>query len=392
MTGWRPRVTIVGAGIGGCTLAAELHAAGIDCRVYEQAPALKPVGAGVQLAPNAVRPLHRLGLTDHLRAVAVPVGAIQMRRWNDGATISRLPLDGCVEQFGAPYLTVLRSDLHHGLVGLLPPGSLRLGRRVVAVHDGPDQAELEFTDGARERADVVVGADGIHSVVRAGLHRDEPRFSGQLIFRGLVPADRVPSLTQDPRVQLWLGPNQHCVGYPVAGGRMVSFGATVPATAGQQESWSAVGEPGELALVYRDWHPEVRKLIGSADEMGRWALHDRDPVVGWSGRRTVLLGDAAHPMLPFLAQGANQAIEDAVALARCLTAADRDDVRPALRRYERVRRPRTDEVHLRSRANNRTLHLADGTRAQERDARLATAANLRDQEWLYGYDAAAAVA
>ncbi|MEV4627328.1 FAD-dependent monooxygenase [Micromonospora sp. NPDC049523] len=392
MAGGQPRVAVVGAGIGGCTLAVALYAAGIHCTVYEQAPALKPVGAGIQLAPNAVRPLRRLGLGEHLRAVAVDVTAIHMRRWSDGATISRLPLAGCVEMFGAPYYTVLRADLHDGLVGLLPAGSLRLGRRVVAVHDAADRSELEFADGGREAADVIVGADGIHSVVRAGLHRDQPRFSGQLIFRGLVPAERVPFLTDDPRVQLWLGPDQHCVSYPVASGRLVSFGATVAAAEGRAESWSAEADPGEVALAYRDWHPQVRELIAAADAVGRWALHDRDTVTGWSGRRTVLLGDAAHPMLPFLAQGANQAIEDAVTLARCLADADPDDVRPALRRYEAVRRPRTDEVHLRSRANNRTLHLRDGALAHERDERLSRTVDLRDQEWLYGYDCAGAVA
>jgi salicylate hydroxylase len=376
-------IAIVGAGIGGCTLAAALHAVGIDCTVYEQAPALNPIGAGIQVAPNAARPLLELGLGPFLSSSGVRVSAIHMRRWDSGETISKLPLAECPSVFGAPYYTLLRADLHDGLVGLLPPGTLRLGRPVVAVHDGPSPS-LEFADGGRVHADLVVGADGIHSVVRAGLHTDEPRFSGQLIFRGLVPADRVSFLTADPRVQLFLGPGKHCVSYPVAAGSLVSFGATIPGSSypfasAFAESWSSRGDVRELAAAYGGWYPEVRKLIEAADTAGLWALHDRDPITGWSGQRTTLLGDAAHPMLPFMAQGANQAIEDAIVLARCLS---RYDVDAALVRYEEIRRPRTEDVQTRSRGNNRTLHLTD----EEREQGLAPA-ELRSQEWLFGYDA-----
>jgi salicylate hydroxylase len=227
--------------------------------------------------------------------------------------------------------------------------------------------------------------------VRAALTKDRPRFSGQLIYRGLVAAEKVPFLVDEPAVRLWLGPGQHCVSYPVSSGRQVSFGATRQAEIGGAESWSAQGDITEVREVYRGWHPEVRKLLDAADTVGRWALHDRDTITGWSTARLTLVGDAAHPMLPFLAQGANQAIEDAVVLALCLQRYGLDDLETALGRYQELRVPRTTEVHTRSRANTRTLHLADGPDQAERDTTLGSGTGLAAQEWLYGYDAESAV-
>jgi salicylate hydroxylase len=401
------RIAVVGAGIGGLTTAAALHRAGLRCTVYEQAPQLAEVGAGLQLGPNAVRHLHRLGLAGHLAQVAVRPAAIEMLRWDDGRTIMQTPLDGCPALFGAPYYTVHRAHLHQGLLDLLEPGTVRLGLRCTGIAERPGEVELRFADGSATTADLVVGADGIHSVVRGWLAPDEPRFSGQTIYRGLLPAAAVPWATR-PRVRLWLGRDQHCVAYPVAGGQLVSFAATIPAARWHPESWVATGDPAELRGAYRGWHPDVRELIRAAPAVSRWALHDRATIPTWSTARVTLLGDAAHPMLPFLAQGANQAVEDAVALAACLRAAAAPPttasptatppaaapraaaggpVTVALRRYEAVRVPRTTEVHRRSRANAMTLHLPDGDRQRERDAGLARSAGLRDQGWLYGYDA-----
>jgi salicylate hydroxylase len=255
------------------------------------------------------------------------------------------------------------------------------------VEERPGEVRLSFQDGSSATADLLVGADGIHSAVRGHLVRDAPRFSGETIYRGLVPAERVPELLAEPRVQLWLGPGRHCVAYPVRAGRLVSFGATTPAGGWIPESWSAPGRPEELAAAYQGWHPDVRALIAAAGSVGRWALHDRDPVARWGRGRITLIGDAAHPMLPFLAQGANQAIEDAVVLAGRLAALPAGaDPRPALRRYEQLRRPRAEEVQRRSRANTRALHLADGAEQRRRDEQLA-GAGLAGQRWLYGYDA-----
>jgi salicylate hydroxylase len=388
------RVAVVGAGISGLTLAAALRRGGLRCEVFEQAEQLAEVGAGVQVAPNAARLLHRLGLAEHLDAVAVRPRAIQMSRWDDGRPITRTPLGAdCERMFGAPYYAVHRADLHAGLLALLPPNTVHLGRRCALVQEWSDRVRLSFQDGSSVSADVVVGADGIHSVVRGHLAWDAPRFSGETIYRGLVPADRVPALLAEPRVQLWLGPGQHCVAYPVSAGRLVSFGATTPAGEWFPESWSAPGRPEELATTYRGWHPAVRELIAAADSVGRWALHDRDPIPRWGRGRITLVGDAAHPMLPFLAQGANQAIEDAVVLAARLAAlaaagpASGADVERALTGYQVVRRPRAEEVQRRSRANTRALHLADGAEQRSRDQQLAGAAGLTSQRWLYGYDA-----
>jgi salicylate hydroxylase len=384
----RPTVAVVGAGIGGLTLAAALARAGIHCEVFEQARCLAEVGAGIQVAPNAVRLLHRLGLERQLHAQAVRPRAIELRRWDNDRLLTRTALgDECEALFGAPYYTVHRADLQHALAGRLVDNVLHLGRRLTGVEERPGRAVLRFDDGSTYSADVVVGADGIHSVVREALAADAPVFSGQTIYRGLVPGERVPDLVRDPRVRVWLGPGQHCVCYAVSGGGAVSFGATTPSAAWSAESWSATGDVAELATAYAGWNDTVAKLIGAAGTVRRWALHDREALARWSSERVTLLGDAAHPMLPFLAQGANQAIEDAMALAACLAAVGPAQVPHALQRYEALRAPRAALVQQRSRDNTRTLHLTDGPGQARRDAAMSESAALRDQAWLYGHDA-----
>ncbi|MFI8104301.1 FAD-dependent monooxygenase [Streptomyces sp. NPDC086023] len=390
-----PHIAVVGAGIAGLTLAVALARAGLRCDVYEQTRRMREVGAGVQIAPNASRLLHRLGLGERLRELAVRPSAVEMRRWDDGALLGRTALGAeCEELYGAPYYTVHRADLHQQLLCRLADGSLHIGLRCVGAEEDADGAVLRFEDGSVRRADLVVGADGIHSVVREALAPDEPRFSGQSIYRGLVPSERLPFLMADPKVRLWLGPEQHLVCYPVSGGRLISFGATAPAGDWTAESWTADGRVDELALTYTGWNPDVRKIVEAPDAVGRWALHDRDPIDRWTTGRIALLGDAAHPMLPFMAQGANQAVEDAVVLAGCLAGAEAgpDGLRAALVRYEELRRPRTELIQRQSRANSAKFHLSDGDGQRERDAELAGSQNLREQEWLYGHDAEAALA
>lgn len=385
------RVAVAGAGIAGLAFAAALHRAGIDCHVYEQAEHLTEVGAGVQVAPNATRLLHRLSLRDRLRAVAVTPQAIEMRRWDDGRLLQRTPLGSlCRRRFGAPYYAVHRADLHSGLLSLAPPDRVHLGARLVAVTQSTDEARLHLSDGTTVAADLVVGADGIRSIVREQIVADQPRYSGQTIYRGLVPAQRVPFLLTDPRVQLWLGPDQHVVCYPVSSGRQVSFGATVSASDWREESWSALGDVAQLAAAYVGWHPDVARLIGAAETVSRWALHDRESIGRLSSGRAVVIGDAAHPMLPFQAQGANQAIEDAVVLALCLAEAGPgglSSLNTALRRYERIRLPRTTRIQRQSRANAQTFHLVDGDAQRRRDTSAQTSSGLDRHEWLFGYDA-----
>ncbi|MCF6744053.1 salicylate 1-monooxygenase [Blastococcus sp. KM273128] len=377
---------MVGAGIAGLTVANTLIASGADCHVFEQAGQFADVGAGIQVAPNAARVLHRLGLGPSLDAVAVRPRRIEMRRWDDGAVLRSTDLEPCAELFGAPYYTVHRADLHRVLVEHLPCGVVHLGRRCVGAVEGPDGVALRHSDGSTTTVDVGIGADGIRSVLRRLVADDEPTFSGQHIVRGLVPGTAVPELAADPRVQLWLGPGQHLVCYPVRGGRLISFGATIPASTAGDESWTAPGSASELRARYWDWHPVVDRILAAAEEVTRWALHDREVLHRWSTARTTLVGDAAHPMLPFLAQGANQAIEDAMVLARGLRGIATGEVAPALLGYEELRRARTEEVHRTSRRNTQMLHLPDGPEQRERDAVLGRTADVRTQAWLFGHD------
>lgn len=391
------RVAIVGAGISGLTTAAALLRAGIDCEVYEQAPRLGEAGAGIQISPNASRILHRLGIGSRLDAVAVRPEALEMRRWDDNGVLMRNVLgDACARMYDAPYYAVHRADLHRLLLESLPGGTVRLDRACAGVSDGPDGAQLRFADGLRLTADLVIGADGIHSVVRTTMVEDRPRFAGQIIYRGLIPAGRLPFLLNEPKVIIWLGPGRHCVCYPIAAGRLVSFAATTPATAAEAgaaaESWSQQGRLEDLLAAYEGWNEEITGVLKAADTVHRWALHDRDTVERWSGAHVTIVGDAAHPMLPFGAQGANQAIEDSAALAVCLEGAAPHELPERLRRYQEVRRPRTETVHRTMRQNARNHHYDDGEQQRRRDTQMTDNWGLRAQEWLFGYDAERAAA
>jgi salicylate hydroxylase len=383
---------VVGAGIGGLTVALALRAAGLDVVVYEQADALREVGAGIQLAPNATRLLHRLGLADALAGVGVKPDAIEHKRWQDGRILLRQPLGAmCEKTFGAPYYHLYRPDLLGVLADALPAGTVQLGHRCVALAQDADAVTLTFDNGDTARGSVVVGADGIHSTIRAlVLGPESPRFSGSIAYRGLVPAERVAHLRLPRYSNGWLGPDRHFVHYFVgAGARLLNFVAIVPARDWRIESWSATGEVADALAEFDGWHPTVRTIIAAADRTHRWALYDREPLETWSVGRVTLLGDAAHAMLPFMAQGACQAVEDAVVLARCLTGAGPDAVADALRQYEALRKPRVWDVQRASWRNATTYHLPDGDRQRERDAAWAASATrgpYSERGWLFAYD------
>lgn len=388
------RVVIVGAGIGGLTAAIALRRAGLDVQVYEQAPELREVGAGVQLSPNATRILERLGLGDGLRTVGVRPEALEHRRWEDGRLLMRQPLgESCAQAFGAPYYHLYRPDLLAVLVAALPPDVVHLSHRCVAIAQHGDAAKVRFEGGATAGAPVVIGADGIHSTVREILLGPEsPRFSGSIAYRGLVPVERLPRLAIANAA--WLGGARHFVHYYVAAGRLVNWVGIVPADDWRIESWTATGEVPAALAEFEGWHPQVRTIIGAADRTHRWALYDRDPLETWATGRVALLGDAAHAMLPFLAQGACQAVEDAAVLARCLAEATVEAVPEALRRYQAARQPRVWEVQRVSRKNATTYHLPDGEAQRERDARYAAqaaASPWAERGWLFAFDAEAPV-
>jgi salicylate hydroxylase len=381
------RVAVVGAGMAGLTLAATLARHGIECRVFEQTARLDAVGAGIQLSPNGTRPLVELGLGPALDRVAVRPGAIEVRRWDDDRLLTTTVLGAdCERLYGAPYLTVHRADLQRCLLDAVPDGVVHLGRRCVRVTELDGSARVEFADGSAAEADVVVGADGIRSVVRRSLVQDTPRPSGQTIFRAVVDAAAGEILGGVRNVVIWVGPGQHCVCYPISAGRELSFAASTPAGDWQAESWSARGEVADLLTAYTGWNPGLRALLAAPRAVSRWALHDRPPPTRWSGARTTLVGDAAHPMLPFGAQGLSQGIEDAVTLATLLARSTVDSVPAALGHYERIRRPRLARVARFVHQNHRDHHLLDGPTQHDRDQTLHQDWELPSRSWLFAHD------
>ncbi|MGY1707466.1 FAD-dependent monooxygenase [Geodermatophilus sp. SYSU D00697] len=382
-------MAIAGGGIGGLAAAAFLHRAGHEVSVHEQAGQYREIGAGLVVAPNLMRLLRRLGLSDGLegRGVRLEVGW-EFRRWQDGRVLFSQQLTDSAAMYGEDTWVVHRADLLDLLRSVVPADALHLGRRVVGVEQDDEVARLVLADGTAVASDVVVAADGIHSVLRGSVAQPgPPRYSGICAWRSLVPAEAAPDLARRPVQTLWLGPGRHLVHYPVSGGRLVNLVAFSPAGDFDVESWESRGRVADLAAEFAGWDPRLEALIAAAGEVGRWALLDREPIPTWTSGRLVLLGDAAHPMFPFFAQGAAQAVEDAAALAVCLAGSS---VADGLARYEAVRVPRGTRVQEASRGRRAHHHLPDGPEQQARDAAFAGDDPLAHNAWLYGYDAEAA--
>ncbi|MFI5932233.1 FAD-dependent oxidoreductase [Actinoplanes sp. NPDC051494] len=394
------RIVVVGAGIGGLTAALALTRAGVRCVVLERGATLDRTGGGIQIPPAASAVLHRLGMGGPAAlgpvalgagapvaawpdrfglggAIALGAGALdrvgldrvgldrvglggavepgarELRRWSDNSVISRTALQG-----PAPHYTLRRTALCRALLAAAGPACVLFGQRVVGIVDHGDGVVVRTGDGTRFTADAVVGADGLRSSVRAQLSTVPLRYSGHAVYRAVVPAARAGRLAPMD-VVVWLGPGRHCVAYPIDGGRSINIVATVPAARPPRAAREVV--TGDVLAAYEGWHPAVRGLLALAGPFDHHGLFDREDLPTWHRGRVVLLGDAAHPMLPFAAQGAAQAIEDAAALAAAVHRPD------AFAHYEAVRRPAVARAVALSRAGATDHHLPDGPAQRRRD-------------------------
>lgn len=363
-------IVVAGGGVGGMTAALALQKAGHAVTICEQAGAYGQIGADVNLTPNAVHALDGLGLRPALEATAARPEFRISRTGDSGEETSRLPMSAAAEaKYGAPQLTIHRADLLDALRGALAPGTIRLGARAAGILEDGAGATLLLADGSRMAGDLVVGADGIHSVVRAALFGpDRPRFTGLVSWRGTVPREKLAGIPDLDSFTKWWGQtsDRQIVSFPLRRGAEIFVFATTPLDGWSEEGWTLPGDVAELRAAYADFHPHARALLAACDAVTRSALHVRDPMPQWSKGRVTVLGDAAHPMVPFMAQGACMAIEDGVVLARAIDAAP--DVPSALSAYEAARRERTARVQQGSLAND---WLRQGGNA----------------DWVYAYDA-----
>jgi salicylate hydroxylase/6-hydroxynicotinate 3-monooxygenase len=362
-------IAIVGAGMGGLATAASLRRIGMEVRVYEQAAQFARIGAGIQIGCNAMKVLRELGLEPRLRANSFYPRSWNNRDWRTGEVkFDMIFGEHAEKKFGAPYLLAHRGDLHAALASTVPDESIRLDHKLVGLDETADGARLSFANGETATADAVIGADGVHSQVRQILYGASPvNFTGRIAYRTTYPAalldgQKIGDCTK------WWGEDRHVVIYYVKPDRSeVYFVTSQPEPAFRIESWSAKGDVRELRRAFEGFHPEVTKVLAACPDVHKWAIVDRDALPRWTERNVTLLGDACHPMTPYMAQGAAMAIEDAAVLSRCLEGVDRDGVANAFRRFEATRRARTTRVQDTSRTNT---WLKDKT----------------DADWVYAYD------
>jgi salicylate hydroxylase len=375
------RVAIVGGGIGGLFAAKALVARGVEVSVYEQAAAIGEIGAGVFLTPNSVRQLQRVGLEPEVEQWGARVGPNSRYFRHDGAPIAPVQVtdsSGWNATFG-----MHRADLVDMLADALPADMVRTGHRCTGFEQDSQSARVSFANGASVEADIVIAADGIHSELRRFVFASsQPTFSGSVAYRGLVPHERVPDWPTD-RWQMWLGKGRHFLVFPVRAGRLLNYVGFVPTDEEMKESWSAPGDPEILRREFTGWDPRIDQVLRNVQTTFRWALYDREPLPVWTRDRLSLLGDAAHPMLPHLGQGANQSIEDGMALATILAGADKTTAPRALLAYERLRRERVAQVQRGARESGLRYDSANSDLGV-RDAEIAAHATFRRR--LYDYD------
>lgn len=387
------KVAIAGAGLSGLFAAAALARRGVEVVVCEKAAKLGEAGAGIQISPNGARMLQRIDALAEVEAAAFQPEAAEIRLGSSGATVLHLPLGASAEaRWGGPYLQIHRADLMAALENAArrAGAEIRLGKAVAGAANAGDRAVLVLDGGETVEADAVLGADGLHSTVRAALFGTDPaRFTGQIAWRGTVETARLPPGLLDPTATVWVGPGRHIVLYYLRRGTIVNFVAVEERAAWTEESWWQRGELADLRRAFSGWHPAVTSVLDAADSCLLWGLFDRAPLRSWVDGRVALLGDACHAMLPFMAQGAVQGFEDGAALARHIGSGVA--VTEALAAYEADRRARATRVQLASRANARLFHASGVLDRLVRYAPMAIASRLAPKvamgqfDWLYGY-------
>lgn len=365
-------IAIVGAGIGGLCSGVFLSRLGFEVTIYDQASRFARVGAGIQQTPNAMKVHRKLGTEARLKQTAYTSPAGLSRVWDTGEITNQLPMSNAIEEkYGAPYLLMHRADLHAAIESVLPPGLVRFNHKLVGMDQDASSVTLTFADGSRVSADAVIGADGVHSVIREWmLGPEKPRFTGRVAYRTTYPARLLGNVQINPLRTKWWGPDRHMVVYYVTANRdELYFVTSQPEDASwmTRESWSQKGDLKVLREAYAGFHPDVRAIVEACPEVHKWALMERDPLPRWCEGRVTLLGDACHPMTPYMAQGATSALEDAAMLSRCMEHVNADGVAQALRQYEANRLPRTAEIQQTSSTNTWMRSATDPT-------------------WVYGYD------
>lgn len=390
------KVLIAGGGIGGLSAAVALLQRGIDVEVYEQAPELKEVGAGIQISPNGNKVLDALGVFNRLKELSCDPVRKEFRLWNTGKPWPMLSLGKAViENYGYPYLTVYRPDLHQSLadrVRELKPDAIHLGCGVAGCEQDGQSATLVLRDGRRVTGDALIGADGVRSVVRNTLWGPcDPEFSGMVAWRGLIPMEELPEHMQVSVGSTWIGPGGHAVCYPLHRSKIMNFVATIEGKTWDVPEGAAPGTAEECLNDFAGWHEDVQTMIKRSPRLIKWALMQRDPIPRWTQGRISLLGDAAHATLPFLAQGAVHSIEDGMVLSRCLEGVDTADVAGALARYEAARIDRTSRMVRGATANTERFHSPELATEESAEKYLqrewSSEPIFARYDWLYSYDA-----
>ena len=366
-----PSIAIIGAGIGGLAVSTCLRKLGIETTIYEQAPAFARVGSGIQMSPNAMRVLYGLGVGQQIRESAFEPPHWRNREYDTGKLTNDHPLGpDAFDRYGVPYILMHRGDLHAALYGVVPDKTIRYSHKLCGLDQSDAGVKLDFENGETVTFDLVIASDGVHSPVRGWmLGKEEPRFTGRMAYRTAFPSNLMHGYDLMDDCAKWWGPDRHIVIYYVTAARdEIYFTTSQPEPEFRVESWSEIGDLTALRDAFSDFHADVRAVLDACPAVNKWAIYERDPLRKWSEGNVVLMGDACHPMTPYMAQGAANALEDSVVLSRCLVEGGFDNVSSAFGRFETARKPRT-------------------TKVQETSHRNEFMRERTDPDWVYAYDA-----